>query len=118
MAKKRGFLAELNHQKQLADKEREKRQGAAERERVAALKAFEKAQREEQRALAAAAKADAAEKKRLEKLAQTAHVEAMTAEAASLNAGLEEQVNLLEGLIAATLEVDDHVDLELSLIHI
>lgn len=112
MAKKRGFLAELNHQKQLADKEREKRQKAAERERAAALKAFEKAQREEQRALAAAAKADADEKKRLEKLAQTAHVEAMTAEAASLNAGLEEQINLLEGLIAATLEVDDHVDLE------
>ncbi len=58
------------------------------------------------------AKAAAAEKKRLEKEAQQAHVAAMQADVAERNAALEEIYGEIDGLLAATLEVDDFVDLE------
>jgi len=112
MAKKRGMLAEINHQMKVAAREAEKRQRAREREEAAALRKLEQARKAEERAMAKAARAEAAELKRLQKEAKDAHVAAVMAEAEAMNAELEARREELEGLLAATLEVDDFVDLE------
>lgn len=108
MAKKSGILAEINRQQKLAAK----RRAAAEREQAATAKKLEQAQRAEEKARAAAIKADAAEQKRLEKVAKEAHIATQMAEVDALNNGLAEEQGILGGILAATLDVDDHVDLE------
>jgi hypothetical protein len=79
---------------------------------VAATRAAEKAHRDAERALAAAARASAEEKKAAEKEAGRLHVESRLAEVESLNASLASTLAEIDGLLAATLEVDDYVDLE------
>jgi restriction system protein len=109
---RRGFLAEMQHQAQVAAREADKRQRAAVRERDAAVRRSEQAQRAEQRALAAASRASEAERKRLEKAAKDAHVAAKQAEVEELNAALASQYDDIDGLLEWTLDFDDHVDLE------
>ena len=53
-----------------------------------------------------------ADRKRLEKEAKEAHVAAMEAEATERNAGLAQVYDEIDSLLAATLDVDDYVDLE------
>ena len=112
MAKKRGMLAEINRQRRVHAQEQERLQRERHKAHAAAVKKHEQAQRAHEKALAQAAKADAAERKRLEKLAADAHVEAMNAEVEGKNAQLAEAIEELEGLLTATLDVDDYVDLE------
>lgn len=90
----------------------EQRQRAAAREQLAAARRAEQAQRAAERAQLAAARSAQADRKRLEREALAAHVEAMQAEVESLNAGLAEHYAELDGLLEATLRVDDFVDLE------
>ncbi|QDU84035.1 hypothetical protein Pla163_11360 [Planctomycetes bacterium Pla163] len=58
------------------------------------------------------ARADAADRKRQEKRAKEAHVFAMEAEVERLNAEADSVGEELESILAATLDVDDYVDLE------
>ncbi|KGJ73480.1 hypothetical protein GY21_11255 [Cryobacterium roopkundense] len=108
MGRRRGFLAEIQHQSRLA----EQRQRAAVREQDAAYRRAVAAQNAAQRAKLAASRASDADRKRMEKEAAAAHVAAMQAEVDQLNATLFAGYDELDSLLAATLEVDDYVDLE------
>jgi restriction system protein len=108
MARRRGFLAEMQHQARLA----EQRQRAAERQQQTHIRQVEQAQRAAQRASLAASRASEADRKRLEKEAAAAHIAAMQAEVDELNAELRYKYSEIDGLLTATLDVDDFVDLE------
>lgn len=73
---------------------------------------MEQARKAERQAQVRADRAKASERKRFEKEAKAAHIEAMEAQAAEMNAQLTELYDGLDNLLAATLEVDDFVDLE------
>lgn len=108
----RGFFAELQHQAKVAAREAERAQAARARQHAAAVRSAEQAQRASQRAAAQAQRANAADRKRLEKEAKDAHVAAMQATVDERNAGLEQTYEEIDSLLAATLDVDDFVDLE------
>lgn len=109
---RRGFFAELQHQAKLAAREQERANKAAERDYKAAVRQAEQARRADERAAKQLERADAAERKRLEKEASAAHVAYMEAEAESRNVKLAEIYSDIDSLLAATLDVDDYVDLE------
>lgn len=109
---RRGFLAELNRQMKRAEADRNRRERAAERERTAAIRMEEQARKADERAAGQLAKASAARKKQFEKEYKQAHIAAMESEVARLNLELEQIYEDLDGLLAATLNVDDYVDLE------
>ncbi|QJU52781.1 hypothetical protein SCB71_05430 [Herbiconiux sp. KACC 21604] len=108
MARRRGILAEYQHQVRLA----EQRDRAAQRQYEASVRQAQAAQRSAQRAQAAFLRASEADRKRLEKEAAAAHVQAMQAEVDSLNTRLTETYAEIDGLLMATLAIDDFVDLE------
>lgn len=92
-------------------RENERQRKASLRAYAAALREAEAAEKRQQQAYVRAQKASAAEKKRLEKEAREFHEAAMAAEVECRNlkvAGMEEE---LEGILKATLGVDDFVDL-------
>ena len=108
---RRGFLAELQHQKQVAAREQERRAREAERARNAAYRTAEQARKAEERAAAQLAGANAADRKRLAKEAQDAHVAAMEAEVERRNLELSRQYEEIDSLLSGTLGVDNYVDL-------
>jgi restriction system protein len=108
---RRGFFAELQHQAEVAARERAKAARQTEREQNAALRRAEQAQKASQRAAAQQSRADAAEQKRLEKEAREAHIASMEAEVERRNSELSETYAAIDSLLAATLDVDDYVDL-------
>ncbi len=119
MGKRRGFFAELNHQAAQAERGRRQQRAAAVRTEAAAARAAEKARRDaekarrdSERARAAVARASLADRKGAEREAVRLHMGARLAEAAALNAELALQLEEIDTLLAATLEVDDFVDLE------
>ncbi|MGW0231573.1 hypothetical protein ACWDWO_24980 [Actinopolymorpha singaporensis] len=114
---KRGFFAELNYQAQQAEKRRRQQEAAAARAQAAAMRAAEKARRDVERAHAAMVRASAAEQKAAEKEAARLHVESRLAEVESLNASLASTLAEIDGLLAATLDVDDYVNLESLKVH-
>ena len=108
----RGFFAELNYQAQQAEKRRRQQEVAAYRAQALAERQAEAARKAAERARAAAARASAAEQKAAQKEAARLQVEAQLAQVASLNGDLANDYAEIDGLLAATLEVDDYVDLE------
>jgi restriction system protein len=112
VARRRGFFAELNHQAQLAERGRQQQARAAYRAHEAARREAERAYRAAERASAAAGRANAAEQKAAEKEAARLHLESRHAEVAAMNADLAGVYAEIDGLLAATLDVDDWVDLE------
>lgn len=109
---KRGFWAEMQHQAKLA----EQRQARANRE---AARANAAAQREAARTAAAAerarvaqSRATEAERRQAERAATKAHQEAQAADAAAKTAAAAEVLDEIAGMLAATITVDDYVDLE------
>lgn len=108
MARRRGFLAEIQRQQKLA----QSRANAAYKAQVAAQARVERAQAAAQRAAAAAARANENERKRLEKEAHAAYVEARIVETDRLNEALIEEYAEIDGILEATLTTDDWVDLE------
>ena len=108
---RRGFFAELQHQAEVAARERAKAARQAEREQNAAIRKAEQAQRAMERGALQEARADAANQKRMEKEAREAHVAAMEAEVERRNAELAESYEAIDSILAATLDVDDFVDL-------
>lgn len=109
---RRGFFAELAHQSKVAARERERAKRVAVREHVAAVRRAEQAQRAAERLQVQLSRATAAERKRLEKEAREAHVAAMEAKAEERNRKLSEVYAEIDSLLAATLDLDDYVDLE------
>ncbi|WP_237563600.1 hypothetical protein [Arthrobacter sp. H-02-3] len=107
VARRRGFLAEMQHQARLA----EQRQRAAAREQAAAARRAEQAWKADQRASLALQRASEADRKRLEKEAAAAHVAARQAEVDQLNAELAATYDQVDSLLDSTLDVDDYVDL-------
>jgi restriction system protein len=93
MAKKRGFFAEMQRE---ADRQR------VQAERAARAAAQEAERRRRERLKAAAA---------TERDAKRRYAEVRQCEVDDLNTGIAGRLAELEGLLAATLEVDDHIDL-------
>ncbi|MCU1529453.1 MAG: hypothetical protein JWP75_3216 [Frondihabitans sp.] len=108
MAHRRGFLAEIQHQNRLA----QSRANQAARAQAAARARAQRAQAAQVRATAAAARMSEAERKRADREAQAAYVESRLAEVQELNDDLAYANEEVDGLLKATLEVDDYVDLE------
>ena len=109
---RRGFLAELQHQNQLAAKRRQQALQQANKQQAAAARAAEQAQKQAERARNQAARASATQQKEADREAQRFHDESMHAEAASRNAQLASRYEEIDSILSATLEVDDFVDLE------
>lgn len=109
---RRGFFAEMQYQNQQAARARERAQREKFRAHAAAVREMERAQRQADRAVAAAARASAAEQKAAEKEAKRLRQEAQLAEVESLNAQLAQLGDELSSILAATLDIDDYVDLE------
>lgn len=109
---RRGFLAEVQHQLKVAAQEQARAAREAERRRKAAIAEAERARKADERAALQLARANAAEQKRLAKAAREAHVSAMEAEVERRNLELSQTYDAVDSLLAATLEVDDYVDLE------
>ncbi|WP_445151334.1 hypothetical protein [Baekduia sp. Peel2402] len=109
---KRGFFAEIQYQNQLAAKRAAQAERAQAREYARAVREAERAQRQAERAAAQLARATAAERKAAEREAKRLYEEARLAEVESLNAQLAEISDELDSILAATLDVDDFVDLE------
>jgi restriction system protein len=108
----RGFFAELKRQAKQAARERERAQKESHRAYAAALREAEAAKKRDERDRVQSQKATAAEQKRLEKEAKESHEAAMAAEVECLNLKLAEIDEELTSILAATLNVDDFVDLE------
>lgn len=112
MGRKRGFFAELQYQSQQAEKRRRQQAAAAYRAQLAAQRQAERSRVAAERARAAAVTAAARERDRLEREAARLHVESQVAEAESRNANLARVFEEIDGILAATLEVDDYINLE------
>lgn len=110
---RRGFFAEIQHQRRIAAREQERATRDAARAHVAAVRNAEQAKAESLRAQTRFAKAADAEKKRLEREAREAHIAAMEAELMERNGKLEQTYEEVDSLLASTLAVDDYVDLAL-----
>lgn len=95
----------------MAEREAERQHRKAVREHSAALRRMEQARKADERARAMAARAAEADRKRLEKEAKAAHIAAMEAEVEERNCALAELYDEIDSMLAATLEVDDYVDL-------
>lgn len=108
---RRGFFAELQYQSRLAARERQRAQREAGRNYAAALREAERTKSAALRAEAQLTKSAEAERKRLEKEARDAHLAAMEAEVLERNGKLQQIYDDIDSLLAATLAVDDHVDL-------
>ena len=108
----RSFFAELQHVAKVAAREQANAQREAERRHKAAIRANEQALAAEERAKKQLARAEAAEQKRLQREAKEAHVAAMEAEVERLNLELGLVYEEIDSLLAATLSIDDYVDLE------
>lgn len=113
MARRRGFFAELQHQAAMAEKQRQRQAAAAVREQARLEREAERARRASERARAQAARQEARDLAAAEKEAKRAHVEAQEARAEAMNAELHALLAEIDGLLAATLEVDDFVNLNL-----
>jgi restriction system protein len=126
MARRSGFFADLARMSRAAEKQRAQNVRATEQE----LKAMEKAQRDHQRLVEQTIKArerDAKERAKInnmeakaraqyekerEKERQRLHLESREAEVELKNATIADTIAKLEGILKATLQVDDHIDLE------
>lgn len=112
MGRRRGFFAELQHQQRLAEQRQRREYAAAVQAHNRAVREAARAQREYERAVAAAQRAAAHEQARAEAEAKAAHVAAQRATAESLTAQAMDAVEQIDALLAATLEVDDYVDID------
>lgn len=108
MGRRRGFIAEWQHQTRVA----EQRQRAKVREQQAAVRRAEVARNAAERARVRAERASEAERKRLERESAAAYVAMRQAEVDELNTELAEFYESIDTLLQATLHVDDYVDLE------
>lgn len=111
MAKRRGFFAEMQHQARIQEQRQRQQQRASVQAHTRAIREAERSRREFERARAAdtrhAAAVSAYEAKEQARL----HAESRIAEVELLNAELAAKLDAIDGILAATLEIDDYVDL-------
>jgi restriction system protein len=112
MGRRRGFFAELQHQQRMAEQLRRREYNAAVQAHNRAIREVERAQRQYERASAAAQRASAAERAALERAARAAHMDAQRAMAESSTAQALDAFEQIDSILAATLAVDDYVDIE------
>ena len=108
----RSVLSALNQGLRAMEREAARQQRAAARKHAAAMRLAEQARRAEERARRDAERAAIADRKRLQKEARAAHLAAMEAEVEERNSALANIYDDIDNLLAATLSVDDYVDLE------
>ena len=112
MARRRGFLAELQHQNQVAARQQAQAARNAARAQAAAQRRFEQAQRQAERARHATARAAAAEATAANKEAQRLFEEAKVAETAALTVEVTQKYQDIDGLLAEAVRADPQVDLQ------
>ena len=110
MARKRGFLAEIQHQGQLADKRRRQNATAAARANAAAAQNAEQARKRAAQAQVQMQRATVAEQKKAQQDAQRLHEEARQAEAEAMNAQLEQTKEEIASILPSALQIDPFVD--------
>lgn len=108
---RRGFFAEVQRQRRIAQREQERREREATRDHAARVRHLEKTLKAAERARVQSSKAEAAEQKRLEKVAREAHIAAKEAEAEERNHELSAIYADIDTLLESTLSQDDYVDL-------
>lgn len=109
---RRGFFAELNYQAQQAEKRQRQQHVATVRAHNAAVREFDRAVKASERARLAAERASEADRKAAVKEVERLYVVAREAEVQELNTNLTTTYEEIDRLLAATLEVDDYVELE------
>ena len=107
----RGFLSTVNKIAREAERSARRAQREAERREREAERNEAKRVREMERAQQQDARAQEAERKRQILDARAAHVEARNTKVEELNAELAQRCDAIDGLLAATLEIDDYFDL-------
>jgi restriction system protein len=112
MARRRGFFAEMAHQAAVAEKNRQRAHAAAVRAQAQRQRQAEQARRQYEQAVRAAERQSAHEAKMAEMERQRLHREAQEAEVDRLNGELALQLADIDNVLAATLDVDDFIDLE------
>lgn len=112
MARRRGFFAEMQRASAQAQRDRERANAAAYRAQQQAQREAERAARESDRYAAQVSKADAKAQAAAEKEGKRLYIEAREAEVASTNEDLKVTLDDIDSILAATLDVDDYVDLE------
>lgn len=112
MGRRGGFFAELQRQARLADQRRRREATAQARNLAAAKRRAEQAQRAAERGHQTALRATAAEQKRADTEAKRLHEESMVAQAESMSSEVAGRLDEIDGILSATLDVDDLVDLE------
>lgn len=112
LARRRGFLAELQHQSAVAARNRQRAQAAAIREAQAQQRDAERARAAAERARLAAERADARERAAAEREARQMELDSREAQVASMNADLASTLADIDSVLEWTLGVDDAVDLE------
>jgi len=113
MSHRRGLLAELQHQSQLAARRKAQTTRDAQRKYAAAVRNAEAAQRYAQRAQAEATRAASSQQKEQERVAARLQDEYLTAQAAAQTAEVEATLDEIDSILQATLGLDDYVDLDL-----
>jgi len=112
------FLTELNRAAKIVAREQAQASREAERQQKAAVREAESTRKAFERAAKQVERAEIADRTRLEKGAQEAHVAAMMAEVDRRNLELNGVYEEIDSILAATLDVDDYVDLELLRIEV
>ncbi|MCJ0905596.1 hypothetical protein [Rhodococcus sp. ARC_M6] len=113
MAKRRGFFAEMQYQARLNEQRQRQQERASAQAHARAVREADRSRREWERARTADARHTAAMSAYNAKEQARLHHEARLAEVELLNAELAEKLESIDGILAATLDVDDYVDLEL-----
>lgn len=108
----RGFFAEIAHQQRLHEQQQRRQAVAAVQAHNRAVREAERAQREYDRAVAAYERAAEREQAYARAAAKEAHVNARKAEAESRTAHAQDAFEQIDSILAATLDVDDFVDLD------
>jgi len=116
---RRGVFAEIQRQVRVSQQQKQRAQRAAVREHDASARRAEQARKFAERAQAQALRGaselwetSGAERKLLDREAKAAHVAAMQADVEERNTGLAVVYDEIDTVLAATLDVDDYVDLE------
>jgi len=108
---RRGFFAELQHQSRVSAQKAASAHKQAVKDHQNAVRQAEQLRKAAQRLQENMARSSAAEQKRMEREAKEAHVAAMEAEVEEKNKKLEDDYSEIDGILEATLGVDDFVDI-------
>ncbi len=107
-----GFFAALQRASREAARRQERAEREASRRHAASARQAEQAKRTAERAAAQLARSQVAEKKQAEKEERDAHFASREAEVEERTSALEQVYDEIDSLLASTLGIDDHVDLE------